>query len=307
MALVTVRNRCYPVSALIVCLISITAFAVNHYVFRFPGNNYFPPWAWVPGVYLAIGWLLMRMVLNPHHYILQVVQNIALLYASIALIAILTAAVQFTPFQPIDSMLIVWEQKLGIDMADIMSWTAQHPLFKTLLIKSYDSIALQMSLLPFVLCFFGFTDKLREYYCLMLISAIIGFVFYYFFPTTAPASNIISPYFSTEQLDTGLKFRQIHAYISPTTVDGGMIAMPSFHVIWAWLCLYLSRAWRPLLILFIPLNILLALSCVLLGWHYPIDLLGSLITIVITHTIYYRMKNRAEQSTQKILAGTPLA
>lgn len=305
MVFITFRNRCYLVSALIVSLISLAAFAVNHYFFQFPGNDYFPAWAWIPGIYLFCAWLLIGMALDFDHYFVQVVQNIALLYCTFALIAILTTAIQYTPFYPIDGLLIVWEQKLGINMAGIVQWTAQHPGFKFLLISSYDSIALQMSILPFALCFFGFTDKLREYYCLMLISAIIGFLFYYFFPTTAPASQIISPHFSAEQLDTGLKFRQIHSHIQPTTLEGGMIALPSFHVIWAWLCVYLARVWRPLLFLFVPLNILLALSCVLLGWHYPVDLFGSFIVIVLTHIIYLSMKNKAERNIHKILAGTP--
>lgn len=283
-------QRCFRYAALVVILLSIVSFAVNHYVYQFPGNNYFPTKAWIPGIYLICAWLGIGMTCDFDHYATRVLHNILLLYITLALIAILTNAAQFTPFPAIDQSLIDFESKVGINLADIMYWASQHPNFHYLLVKAYASIALQLSVLPFVLCFFSVSDKLREFYCLMLLTAIIGFVFYYFFPTTAPASNISSPLFSRSQLDTGLKFQQIHHYIPPATIDGGMIAMPSFHVIWAWLCLYLARTWKPLLIVFLPLNTLLLLSCVLLGWHYPSDLAGSLFVILLAHWIHHFMK-----------------
>lgn len=301
------RNSIFLAAGFVIALMSITAFTINYYFFQFPGNNYFPSEGLISGLYLLCAYTAAGMYFDFDHYAVDVLHNISILYITFALIALLTSAIQLTPFNPVDGTLIAWENRLGINMADFMLWTAQHPQFKRLMITSYDSVPYQMSVLPFILGFFGLHSKLKEFYCLMLITAIIGFGFYYLFPTTAPASNISSPFFSATQHDTGLKFKQIHEHIKPTTREGGMIALPSFHVIWAWLCLYLARAWRPLLIFFIPLNIVLALSCVLLGWHYTIDLAGSVITLVLAHGIYQYLDGRNKQrSNQEILAGTPV-
>lgn len=65
-----------------------------------------------------------------------------------------------------------------------------------------------------------------------------------------------------------------------------MISFPSFHVIWAWLCLYLVRQWRWVFILLLTMNFVLMVSCVLLGWHYCIDLAGSAVVIFLSHLLY---------------------
>jgi hypothetical protein len=219
-------------------------------------------------------------------YLNKFTEAIFILYLVMACIALLTNAVQFTPFSPIDDKLVAIERVFHIDMAEIVAWTSQHRKPQEILAVIYDSLPYQMSIIPVLIAGLGHFSKLQEYFCLMLVSALIGFIFYYFFPTIAPASVIQSPFFSPDQQATGIKFAEIHSHLSPTTIEGGMIALPSFHTIWAWFCLYMVRGWPLLFMLLLPVNLLLVLSCVLLGWHYPIDLLGSLVVILITHGIY---------------------
>ena len=151
----------------------------------------------------------------------------------------------------------------------------------------YQSIIYQLICLPLIMILFKRFQLVREYYFLLVSTLLIGFVFYYFFPTTAPASTIDSPYFLMMQKATGLKFQQIHHNIPPTTLDGGLIALPSFHVVWAYLSIYLLRGWPIFCWLLFPINGLLALSCVLLGWHYPIDLIGSAVVIILAHALLH--------------------
>jgi membrane-associated phospholipid phosphatase len=193
------------------------------------------------------------------------------------LIALATNAVQLTPFSPIDMYIVRFESKLNINMVRILEWTNTYPGFKDLLNVIYNSIHYQMSIIPLVIIVSGRFYLLREYYFLLLVTAIIGFAFYYFFPTTAPASIISSSLFSPEQTATGYKFNQIHNHINPTTKEGGLIALPSFHTIWAIFCVYLLKEWMIPCIILLVINVLLITSCVLLGWHYPIDILGGLI------------------------------
>lgn len=205
-----------------------------------------------------------------------------------ALIAFATNAVQFTPFSPIDETIMKFESSIHIDLLGIMTWTAQHPHFKKTLVLIYNTLPYQMSILPLLLLGMGHFTRLKAYYFLLLFSLLLGFLFYYFFPTTAPASQISSDLFATEQIATGAKFSQIHQHISPTTIDGGLIAFPSFHCIWALLCVYLLIPWPVACLILFCLNLLLILSCVLLGWHYPSDILGSLIVLLLSYLSFKR-------------------
>lgn len=298
------NNKCLLLSAFIIGLMSLSAFAVNKFIFHFPGNNYFPAFAIIPGLYLFFSYAAVRYFLDIDHYILKVLNNIICLYLTFASIAILTNAVQFTPFKPIDNLLVALEKRLHIDLSGLMNWTAHHPKIQSLASISYDSLPWQMTLLPFFVGLFGYKPQLQKFYCLMMISAIIGFGFYYFFPTTAPASIITNPYFTNSQYATGIKFAEIHQHIQPSTIEGGMISLPSFHVIWAWLCCYLALCWLPLFFILLPINGLLTLGCVLLGWHYPVDLVGSLIVIIASHKIYDFMVEKPDKSSLELCSAS---
>ncbi len=99
---------------------------------------------------------------------------------------------------------------------------------------------------------------------------------------------IDSPFFTEAQRATGIKFTQIHAHTKPDTFKGGMIAFPSFHVIWAWLCAFLIRDWPIAFGLLFILNTVVMLSCVLLGWHYILDIFGSILVIILAHMIHQK-------------------
>lgn len=288
------RQNCPVISGLLVASIAVVFLTINSLFFHFSGNNYLPYGSIPAGFSLLLTLYGLRLCCDTNTYLYQLVQIITSLYFAMALIALLTNAVQYTPFPIIDSQLIALEKFLHIDMADIVAWTAQFSYFQKTLVYIYDGLVYQMILIPVLLACFAKFSILREYICLMLISALIGFSIYYFFPTVAPASMIQSPFFSLEQHATGLKFTQIHNHQIPTTMAGGMIAFPSFHAIWAWLCLYVVRGWRILFTLLLPINILLIASCVLLGWHYPIDIVGSALVMLITHTIYHCLSKTSQ-------------
>lgn len=200
----------------------------------------------------------------------------------------MTIAAQYTPFKPIDKVIIEFEAAVNLDLIKMMTWTNQYPAFKALLVSAYASLIYQIALLPLFMILIQQWQRVRAYCCLMLISTIIGFSFYYFFPTTAPASNLNSLLFSASQHATGIKFNEIHAHLLPTTIDGGLIALPSFHVIWAWFALYLIYTKKFIFYALLPINLLLVASCVLLGWHYFIDLIGAAVVIFITHYLHQK-------------------
>lgn len=274
--------------AIVIGILSTVAFGTNHLIYKFPGNNYFPQEMPMMGIILTltlIGAYLLFGIKSPYF---KVARELVYFFLVVSVIANATNAIQLTPFDPIDRKLITTDHFLFINLQELMAWTANKPWFRTMLALGYDSLPFQMTYLPILIIFARKFSYIREYYTMLLLTALFGFSFYYFFPTMGPASFTSSPYFMAEQYATGVKFAELHHYIPPSTLDGGMIAMPSFHVIWAWLCLALIRCWPIVFILLIPVNLLLIVSCVLLGWHYFIDLIGSVIVLLLAYGIYFR-------------------
>ncbi|MGQ3887811.1 phosphatase PAP2 family protein [Legionella sp. CNM-1927-20] len=286
-------RACSIIAGLLIGLLSSLAFYVNSHYYHYIGNNYFPPFALWAAICLFLILIGLRLQFGNNDYFIEITHAFAGIYLTMLLIALATNAAQYSPFPPIDKYIVALESQFYIDLPALMAWTNQHPNFKLVLGLAYDSLAWQMGFSPLLVALLGQFSKVWEYFCLLLISAIIGFTFYYFFPTTAPASILKSPFFLPEQYITGIKFMQIHNHQQPTSLEGGMVALPSFHFIWAWLCLYIVRGFKLLFIVMIPINFFLALACILLGWHYPLDLIGSVLVLLIAHFIYNYLKKRS--------------
>ena len=140
-------------------------------------------------------------------------------------------------------------------------------------------------IVPIVLIIFQEKIELHAFYQFIMRSTVIGFLIYFFFPSCGPASFFPKEFFEYYQLDNSLKFQQIHHGLYPTTELGGLIAFPSFHVIWAYACVYPleKRAWiQSMMYLWF---IFICISCVMLGWHYSLDIVGSLGIIWLTRKI----------------------
>lgn len=277
-------------------LLSIIAIALNTYIFQYEGNPYLIEGNFgslliailiYTGLLLWFGWC---------HPITSFMKELLYFYLTLNCMLLMTYSVQYTPFPPIDRFLVEIDKRSYINFNDILVWMHHHAWAKSILSFIYQSIFYQMIFIPIALIIFKQFKVLREYYFFMISTLLIGFIFYYFFPTTAPASMFDSPYFLNSQKATGLKFQQIHQHLSPTTMDGGMVSLPSFHVIWAYLSLYGLRIWPSVCWFLFPINLLLALSCVVLGWHYPIDLVGSAIVIGCAHLLHLASLDKRKTS-----------
>lgn len=273
-----------------VFLFILVILAINSYYFHFQGNDYLPEGVLQAGLSLYLVNIGLRCFLHKNHYCCELAKSILLIFSLMILVALLTNAVQLTPFPPIDKNLLIFEQKLHINLPALIAWTKSHLSMQKLLALIYDSLAIQMSVLPLAMAIFGKFEELKTYCSLMLISALIGFGFYYFFPTTAPASVIDIPLFSADQYATGIKFNEIHHHLLPSTMEGGLISLPSFHAIWAWLCLYLVRSWTVVFYCLLPINVLLVASCVLLGWHYLLDIVAAGLVVYLSHRIHQYLR-----------------
>lgn len=267
----------------LIVLLSISALLVNYTVYQYPANNYFPPDVLFLLLILIFFYLGLLVFFGKNSRVSAAGLELLYFFGVMSLVALATNATQLTPFTPIDNKIIAFEHAVHIDMAAVVEWTHQHPYFKLLLSLLYDSLPYQMCVIPLLVLALGKFNLLRDYYLLLLITTLVGFTFYYFYPTTAPASVINSPFFSPYQRATGLKFQQLHQHINPYTIEGGLIALPSFHAIWALLCVYLVKQWRTIFFILLVINLALIASCVLLGWHYPSDVIAAAILVSLSY------------------------
>lgn len=281
----------YAASVLII--LSLTALAYNQLVTNYPGNFYFFSAPLAIELNLILFFIGFYILLGPSHKCTLRIKEFSLYIPLIACIILATNAVQYTPFEPIDRYILAFDNFININMHMLMEWTQNHPLINTILETIYFSLSYQIGWLPALLILMGYQKLIREHIFLMLVTTIVGFSMYYFFPTTAPASVVDSNLFSTMHKATGLKFYQLHHHIQPTTDEGGMISLPSFHIIWAWLCVHLLREWRIACSFLAIINIILVAATVLLGWHYVIDILGSAITVALGHSLYRYINNKS--------------
>ena len=276
-------TKCIAIAAALLILLSSIALGVNYYFIHYPGNNYIPPNIELTVLILILIYSGLLLQFRRNFRLTRIFKEITFYYLVLCVLAYATNAAQYTPFPTIDQKIVAFESYFHIHLEKWLDWTHQYPLFVAILTWMYESLAYQMAAIPLIVIAAGKYHILRQYLFLLLASALFGFSIYYFFPTTAPASIIESPHFIEEQKATGIKFFEIHHHIEPSTIEGGMIALPSFHVIWAWLCVYLLHPWKIAFALILIANTILVLSCVLLGWHYLSDVLASIVILLIAH------------------------
>lgn len=197
-----------------------------------------------------------------------------IIYTAVGLLA---NGVQYTPFNPIDPWLLQIDHWLGFSVSQALQWGHASTWGYYSLSLAYDSLIYQLIIIPTIVFFLSsrYDRPIYRYFKQLLICGLIGMMIYYFLPSVAPAHYVPSAYFSAEEHNTYWKFYELHHHIPILSPAGGMVAFPSFHVIWA--VLLLRLCW-PIKWLFAPLviiNTLLILATVLLGWHYLIDVIGG--------------------------------
>lgn len=263
----------------LVFLLATLVFCFNNYYWHYPIMSYFS--GNISIIFFTHLLILAGsfFYLGIHSRITFTLFHILLYNFIICLVMYATTAVQLTPFMPIDKYLVSADQALHYHTVVILDILYQYPIAVKFLCYAYNSMDIELLVLPVWLIFLQQFYCVKRYFFFILLTTLLGFSFYYFWPTMAPASVLHSVYFLPEQLNTGIKFYQLHHHISPTSGAGGLIAMPSFHIIWAILCQMSTWNVRWLWIGLLPLNILVIIAALFLGWHYFVDFFGAVLVV----------------------------
>lgn len=252
-------------------LVSSALIAVNAATSRFTGIGYFPR-ELTPLIFAALSAVITGLWIREAEPRKAFVLVDAGYYALVMIAsAALVTGIQYTPFAPIDAALARWDAALGYDTVAVLSWIAAHPVLRFVLNRLYESTDLLLALAPLPALLRGDRRVMRVYLHAVVYTFLAGSLFYYFRPSSGPASVFASPDFLPVQRATYLKYQQVHSFRPVTTILGGMIAFPSFHVAWSVLVAYAALPYRNLFRAAAVWNALVILSTVLLGWHYAVD------------------------------------
>lgn len=246
--------------------------AVNAAAFHYTGISYFPREAWWLA-FVALDFAIFgHWARHRAPYASFAARNLGLYALTAAVMGLLTTGIQYSPFPRIDAVLARWDAVLGWDTPAVLRWVAQRPAFRYFLGLCYNTTELQLALAPFVAVWARDKKRLRVYLYAIVYSSFAGSLFYYFFPSSGPAGVFESEHFMAVQRLTHLKYQQVHSHQPVTTLLGGLIAFPSFHVAWSVLTTYAAKPRKIIFYALILLNAAVISSTVLLGWHYLVDL-----------------------------------
>jgi membrane-associated phospholipid phosphatase len=177
-----------------------------------------------------------------------------------------------------DAWLAQADAAIGVHVPTLVSWTAAHPWFESVLVAAYGSLLLQFVLPPVVLGI-RYRDRkaLWEYawhFQVCLVAALIGLALF-------PAACAFTYYGFESLLDQTRFITQFEALrngamsvVHPRDLEG-MITFPSFHAAGGMLITWAFRRYRGWAIALGTLNVLLIAATVLTGAHYAIDVIAS--------------------------------
>jgi hypothetical protein len=246
---------------------------LNALTFQYQGEDYLSlNWLWVAPALLVIVFFAASKLQN-FPKIAYLIKSYSLYFLAFFAFLVLLEGVQYTPFPAVDAFLGAADQTLGIKETQLIDWAYGHPLLLHALQLAYRSIVVQWLLMPLLIFVWGKNEQFNLYLIASLLAYLMGAVIYYFFPTVGPAGIFNDAHFSRAQLDLVINFKEIHQYLMVTTFDGGMIAFPSFHVLWSVISIFAFRHFAKLL--FIPilvLNIVAIIATLFLGWNYLVDI-----------------------------------
>ncbi len=252
-------------------LIAACLFAVNSFFFRYTGISYFPRECWWLA-FVALDFAIFgHWVRDRSPYASFAAAGLAFYALTAAVMGVLTTGIQYSPFPRIDLALARFDARLGWDTVAVLRWVAERPSLRAFLNLCYNSTELQLVLAPVVAVYAHDRRRLRVLLYATVYSSITGSLFYYFFPSSGPAGVFSSPDFLQVQRLTHMKFEQVHSFLPVTTLLGGLIAFPSFHVAWSVLATYASLPVKNIFWALVALNTMVIASTVILGWHYIVD------------------------------------
>lgn len=169
-----------------------------------------------------------------------------------------------------------WDSWLGIHVSDIHAWALKH-WFGMFAEKCYLQLFTFMQVAILLPIFTGKLKSAQSFIVANLVAFAIGLPFFALLPGIDPwyADHFMAvPDAAMCKSFVLLAIRQPGPYLYQ--YPAGAICFPSFHVIWAILCVYALWSYRYLRLPACVFGTLIVLSTVTTGNHYVVDVFGGI-------------------------------
>lgn len=254
------------------------------FFWNFLHQDYYLDFQWMGGkvgFYFLLFQIFLYMYLayaqTRYVMISAVLKSIAMLVITLSVIELGNTAILTTPFSTHDHLMVSWDRLLGFHMLPILEIVHANPSIQHVIWTCYFSLLLVIHCLPISLAIIEKSRVSYHYFCSFVISVIIGYVIYYFFPTmTSPAAVYPHQYFTSFQLNTLHQFQLEHLHkIIRFGLVGGVVSFPSFHAIWATLVVYFLWPYGGIKYVGLIYGIVVMCVAVITGWHYLVDIIAG--------------------------------
>lgn len=270
-------------------LSGLVCILLNAITFKYSGDHYLSfNWLWTVPL-LVTGFFSTHLFkLSPNAAFL--IRSYSLYFLAFFAFLVMLNGVQYTPFPTMDHFVATADRALHVQETALIDWAYVHPYVLNVLQICYKSVVIQWLLMPLLLFWLKQKNQFYFYLTASLLAYLMGTGIYYFFPTLGPASIFSDAHFTQSQLDTVINFKEIHQYLMVTTFDGGMIAFPSFHVLWSVIIIFTLRKtpailWAPVLLL----NVTAIVATLFLGWNYAVDIACGIVVAGVAIKMARRM------------------
>lgn len=274
-------------SAILLALLFIPS---HHLALRVP--NF---WNWVLTSLLVLAVLsplLLWLLENERKYWfdLLVTSYFALVFNFALNLPILLAARIGSVFPLQDDHLAWLDQRMGIAIPAIQAWASVH-LLGRLANASYGQLQHLMEAAILLPVLAGRATSSQRFLRSSLIAFAVGLPFFALLPAVGPwygYHSLAAP----SQLDCHallLALRRPDAF--ELHEQAGIVCFPSFHVVWALLCVQALWTFRALRIPAVTLAGLILLSTLTTGEHYAMDVFGGILLAWFSGYLGNRLSN----------------
>ena len=215
-----------------------------------------------------------------------------------ALLLVLSYLAYTTNLPFVDSTLAAMDGYMGFSSPEIVLMFRNYPWLYIIFSFIYNCILFQSVVVILYFSFIGEKIYLERFLMLFLISLLLTIFIGALLPAAGP--YVWYNYSPSPELQSALdRLYEIRNNIVNITKEDGIITVPSFHAIAAFIYIYTFRNEKK--IIFIPiliLNLLMVFSCLPIGQHYLTDIVAGAtvfaLTLCIEQLIFWSVNNHNE-------------
>jgi membrane-associated phospholipid phosphatase len=218
----------------------------------------------------------------------------------------------------VDQQLIAVDRALGFYGIAFVHWVNDHPTIAGILNAAYYSFFTQAFIAMLGLAVIGKAERMFTFFSAYLLATLISNAIYVFTPAesayvvfnlTAESVPHINTHSAFEFLEhfNALRNGTMATLVFPDI--SGMMTFPSMHAGVALLYAWVMRPVPILGVMFVAINVLMAISAISHGSHYAIDIIAGLavaaFALLAVKRIELRMQNAKMPTAQKQPALAP--